>query len=88
MFDPRFHTKKKAYKVYGNERTDLKLTKKAEDFTATCDPLEIREFTKDDGSHTYDVVGIIDSCNLTEDDLNELFEGMADEDAELEETTL
>jgi len=88
MFDPRFHTPRKPYKIYGNENTALKLTEKAAEFTATCDPLEIREYTNEDGTHTYDVIGIVDSYNLTEDDLNELFEGMADEDAELEEATL
>lgn len=66
----------KNYKVYGNERTSLLLTATALAVYSDCDPLEIREFTAEDGSHTYEMVGIIDRGDMSEEDVIEALESM------------
>ena len=62
-------------KVYGNERTALKLSEKAEAIYAECDPIKIIEH--DDG--TYSLRGFEHRDDMTADEVNEYFEDLADE---------
>lgn len=87
-------------RVYGNEKTHLRLTEKAEQFYNDCDPLTIYERDEDiedengdiiDTDYRYTITGITETVNfdgsrkwLTGDDVNALLEEEADEFARLE----
>ena len=61
-------------KIYGNESTSLKLSKKAFDVYSESDPLQIIE--EDDG--TYTMHGIEERSGLSEDQVNSILESYAD----------
>ena len=60
MFDKRFHIKRKPYKIYGNEKTALELSEKAQRMLSVTDPIEIREYTDADENKHYDIYGVIE----------------------------
>lgn len=62
-------------KIYGNDKTDLTLTDKAEAMYVECDPLQIIE--QDDGS--YSLRGIEDRDGMTAEEVNLWLEDLADE---------
>lgn len=62
-------------KIYGNDKTDLTLTDKAEAMYAACDPLQIIEH--EDGS--YSIRGIEDRDGMTADEVNGWLEELSDE---------
>lgn len=58
------------YSIYGNQNTHLKLTGKAYDIYSNADPLRIFEFhDPETDNYTYDVHGIIEAEDLTEEEL-------------------
>lgn len=62
-------------KIYGNTKTNLKLSEKASAMYAECDPLQIIEH--DDGS--YSIRGIEDRDGMTAEEITEWLEELADE---------
>ena len=62
------------YKVFGNERTNLSLTNKAQSVYDSTDPIEIREFCDNDGNYSYDIIGCFERTGLSADELNEYLE--------------
>lgn len=62
-------------KIYGNERTTLKLSEKAEAIYQECDPIKIIE--QDDG--TYSLLGFEHRDGMTSEEVNEFFEELANE---------
>ena len=88
----------KNYKVYGNEPTHLRLTEKAERYCSATDPIEIREFCHErdvedeDGNiidvektYSYDLIGGSEDYDMTEEELIELLEYLADYFDEIQE---
>lgn len=65
-------------KIYGNTKTRLTLTAKAQRAYDNADPLKIIEH--EDG--TYSIRGIEDRDGMTAADVNEWLEDLADETAE------
>ena len=66
----------RAYKVYGNENTNLTLTEKAFNAYSNTDPLEIREFCREN-EFSYDMAGCIEEHDLTADEVNGILEELA-----------
>ena len=64
----------KNYTVFGNERTNLKLTEKAQAVYDVTDPLEIREFGDNNGNYSYDIIGCFERSALSADELNNYLE--------------
>mgnify|MGYP003290017008 CR=1 FL=1 len=62
-------------KVYGNEKTNLVLSDKAEAIYNECDPIKIIE--QDDG--TYSLRGFEHRDGMTAEEVNAWFEDLADE---------
>jgi hypothetical protein len=62
-------------KIYGNEKTRLELTEKAQRIYSESDPLQIIE--QDDG--TYSARGIIDRDGMTAAEVNKMLEDMSDD---------
>ena len=60
-------------RTYGNERTSLYLTPKAAEVYADSDPLVIVEYDTEEGLR-YDITGILEADNLTEEEVNEMLE--------------
>ena len=67
-------------KRYGDTKTNLTLSDKAQDFYSGCDPLNIYEHS----NGTYSVTGLFCGEDMTADEVNEMLEQLADEAAELE----
>ena len=67
----------KNYSVFGNGKTHLVLSDKAFEAYSNTYPLEIRERATENG-YVYDIIGIVDIENLSENELNECLEGLAD----------
>ena len=67
----------KNYKVYGNEKTNLVLTPKAQAVYSVTDPLEIREFCTEDGEYTYDLVGCLEAHGIPSAEVNSVLEDLA-----------
>ena len=65
-------------KIYGNEKTSLTLTEKAQKAYSETDPIRIEEVETDDG-YIYNVSGCIECNNLTEEAVNRVFEDLYDE---------
>ena len=73
----------KNYKVYGSEPTHITLSKKAQAFYDSTDPLEIREFCRyvedengeEEKVYTYDVIGAVERYGMTAEELNDFLEG-------------
>ena len=65
-------------KIYGNDKTHLTLSNKAQsayDFTV---PLRIEEIETNDG-YTYNISGCLERYGMNEDDVNQVLEEMYDE---------
>jgi hypothetical protein len=62
-------------KIYGNDKTSLTLSDKAEAAYAECDPLTITEH--EDGS--YSISGIEDRSGMTAAEVNRWLEDLADD---------
>ena len=65
---------------YGNVRTHLSLSGKAEDLYSGSDPFEIYEYEDEDGNftYTYRAWGNPETKHMTEDELNADLEALAD----------
>lgn len=83
-------------KVYGDEKTNLRLTALAQSVFSQTDPCDIYEFEEqvnpDDDSaypemkYTYSIRScVLDRDDMTEDDVNEFFESLAEEENDSEE---
>ena len=73
-------------KKYGNEKTRLTLTGKAQDFYNLTDPLDILEYEDSEGNCTYSVTGCFERDNMTEDELNVFLEELSEDLKEDPET--
>jgi len=60
-------------KIYGETKTNLTMTKAAEEVYSNSDPLVIKEYETDDGFR-YKIEGIIERDDLTAEDVNRLLE--------------
>lgn len=60
-------------KIYGETKTNLRMTKAAEEVYNNSDPLVIKEYETDDGFR-YKLEGIIERDDLTAEDVNRLLE--------------
>ena len=65
-------------KIYGNEKTNLELSEKAQAFYDQTCPIDIKEYETEDG-FIYDVTGCVERLNLTEDGVNRFLEACYDE---------
>lgn len=69
-------------RIYGNEKTHLTLTEKAEQIYSNTDPLRIieEEYEDDDGEkkYRYFIATCFGNKAMTEDELNVFLEYMAD----------
>ena len=70
-------------RIYGNEKTHLNLTEKADQIYSNTDPLRIveEEYEDEDGEkkYRYFIAAYFGDKAMTEDELNALLESMADE---------
>lgn len=66
-------------KRYGNEKTRLTLTDKAQDFYNMTDFLDIYEYEDSEGNCTYSVIGCFERYNMTEDELNVFLEELSED---------
>ena len=66
-------------KIYGKDKTNLKLTELAQKVYNETQPLEIREFYTPDG-YMYDINGAIEGDFLTELAVNLALEGYAEQE--------
>lgn len=71
--------RKRFYKEYGNDKTDLTLTPKAAEFYSGCDDT-IREYS--DGTYEIWLYNHAEVTGLTADDLIDYYESLADEYAD------
>jgi len=60
-------------RTYGNEKTELELTEKAQAAYSDIDPLRIVERETIDG-FVYDIIGAIECHNMTAKQVNDLLE--------------
>lgn len=60
-------------KIYGETKTNLRMTKAAEEVYNNSDPLVIKEYETDDGFR-YKLEGIIERDDLMAEDVNRLLE--------------
>ena len=65
------------YRVYGKDKTSLKLTELAQKVYDESDPLTIREFDGEEGL-LYDMDGVIEGDFMTELAVNIALEGLRD----------
>lgn len=65
------------YRVYGKDKTSLKLTELAQKVYDESDPLTIREFDGEEGL-LYDMDGVIEGDFMTELAVNIALEGLYD----------
>ena len=63
-------------KIYGNDKTHLTMTKRAQAFYDCTDPITIEEIETDDG-YLYNVSGVLERDCMTEDELNAALESMS-----------
>lgn len=66
-------------KRYGDTRTDLTLTEKAQKVYNVTDPIDIYEREEDDDVFVYTMRGVIEKDDLSADDVNQILEEFADE---------
>lgn len=70
-------------RIYGNEKTNLALTEKADQIYSNTDPLRIveEEYEDDNGEkkYRYFIAAYFGDKAMTEDELNAVLEYMADE---------
>ncbi len=66
-------------KRYGDTRTDLTLTEKAQKVYDVTDPIDIYEREEDDDVFVYTMRGVIVKDDLSADDVNQILEEFADE---------
>lgn len=70
-------------RIYGNEKTHLTLTEKADQIYSNTDPLRIveEEYEDENGEkeYRYFIAAYFGDMAMTEDELNAFLEGMADE---------
>lgn len=64
-------------KIYGNEKTHLTLSDKAQAYYDVTDPLRIEEYETDDG-YIYNITGCFDRYGMTEEEVNRVLESLAD----------
>ena len=69
----------KKYKIYGNEKTHLTLTDKAQSFYNLTDPFGILEYEDEEGNYTYSTIKCFERDNMTEDELNIFLEELAED---------
>lgn len=65
-------------KRFGDVKTHLALTEKADKVYSASDPFDIYEIETDSG-YRYNTYGMMETSNLTADELNEMLESLADE---------
>lgn len=63
-------------KRYGDTKTSLRLSEKAERIYSDTQPLSIFEEETDDGEYRYTVTGFLQGEDLTEDEVNALLESL------------
>lgn len=63
-------------KRYGDTKTALRLSAKAESIYSDTQPLSIFEEETDDGEYRYTVTGFLQGEDLTEDEVNALLESL------------
>ena len=63
-------------KRYGDTKTSLRLSEKAERSYSDTQPLSIFEEETDDGEYRYTVTGFLQGEDLTEDEVNALLESL------------
>ena len=63
-------------KRYGDAKTALRLSEKAERIYSDTQPLSIFEEETDDGEYRYTVTGFLQGEDLTEDEVNALLESL------------
>lgn len=68
-------------RVYGKDKTSLRLTELAAEMYREADPLTIREFDGEEGL-LYDMSGVIEGDFMSELAVNIALEGLADESAD------
>lgn len=65
-------------KIYGNEKTNLTLSDKAQEYLDKTDPIRIEEFKTDDG-YIYNIRGCFERYRMTAEDVNRILEELEDE---------